>query len=362
MKGNDEQQTQLFSYLPIDQRIPEDHPLREIRDMTNFIIQRMSRKLYALYSYTGRPSIPPEQLLRALILQILYSIRSERMLMEQMNYNLLFRWFVGLNPDDPVWNHAVFSKNRDRFLNGGLSKRFFREVVALARNYNMLSEEHFTIDGTLIESLASLKSFQPKRGKKNKKDNDPGNPTIDFRGEKRSNATHESTTDPDALLYRKGMNREAKLYFSASVLMDNRHGLITDCEVSSAKGRAEREDALTMLKRLRKRIPKGRITVGMDKGYDVSQFVEDIRKINITGHIAMKKYTALDMRTARHDSYRISQKKRKLVEEIFGWQKTFGLQKKSRFVGHEKISWFYTMSACVYNLMRIRNIAGVSYV
>lgn len=289
MKGEDLQQTELFSYISIEDRIPEDHPLREIREMADFAIYRMKRKLNSLYSHTGRPSIPPEKILRATILQFLYSIRSERQLMEQLNYNLLFRWFVGLNPDDPVWNHSVFSKNRDRFLKGDLSRRFFREVVALARNHDLLSDEHFTVDGTLIESLASLKSFQPRKGKKNKKDDDPGNPTVDFRGEKRSNKTHVSTTDPEALLFRKGKNREARLYYCGSVLMENRNGLIVDCELSPAGGRTEREVAKKMLKRLRKEKPEGKITLGGDKGYDTREFVKDIREMSVIPHVTQKK-------------------------------------------------------------------------
>lgn len=362
MKGEDTQQRELFSYISIEDRIPENHPLREIREMADFAIYRMKRKLNSLYSNRGRPSIPPEQLLRATILQFLYSVRSERLLMEQLNYNLLFRWFVGLNPDDSVWNHSVFSKNRERFLKGDISKKFFREVVALARNHNILSDDHFTVDGTLIESLASLKSFQPKKGERNRGDDDTGNPTINFHGEKRSNATHASTTDPDALLFRKGKNKEARLYYCASVLTENRNGLIVDCELSSAGGKTEREDALKMLKRLRKEKPGGKITIGADKGYDTKQFISEIKKLSVIGHIARKKYSAIDNRTARHETYKISQKKRKLVEEIFGWQKTCGLQRKSRFLGKELNSWIYTFSAGVYNMIRISNILRLNCV
>ncbi len=333
MKGEDTKQTELFSFISIEDRIPEIRPLREIREMADFAINRMNRKMKGLYSHTGRPSIPPEKILRATILQFLYSIRSVRQLMEQLYYNLLFRWFVGLNPDDPVWNHSVFSKNRERFLKGDLSGRFFREIVALARNHDLLSDEHFTVDGTLIESLASLKSFQPRKGKKNKKNDDPGNPTVDFRGEKRSNKTHVSTTDPEALLYRKGKNREAKLYYCGSVLMENRNGLIVDCELSPAGGRTERDDAKKMLKRLRKENPEGKITLGGDKGYDTREFVKDIREMKVVPHVAQKKNSAIDKRTFRHEGYKISQRKRKLVEEIFGWKKTTGLQRKSRFLG-----------------------------
>lgn len=361
MKGVDTGQTELFSYISMEDRIPKNHPLREIREMADFAIQRMTGKLKSLYSNTGRPSIPPEQILRATILQFLYSIRSERQLMEQLNYNLLFRWFVGLNPDDPVWNHSVFSKNRERFLKGDLSRRFFREVVALARNHDLLSDEHFTVDGTLIESLASLKSFQPKKGKRNRKDDDPGNPTVDFQGEKRSNETHVSTTDPEALLFRKGKNREARLYYCASVLMENRHGLVVDCELSPAGGKTEREDAILMLRRLRKKKPSGKITVGGDKGYDTRQFIKTVKELSIIGHIAQKKHSAVDNRTARHETYKVSQRKRKLVEEIFGWQKTSGLQRKSRYIGRKINSWIYTFSAGVYNLLRISNILRLNY-
>lgn len=362
MKGEDYQQSELFSYISIEDRIPKNHPLREVKLMADFAIQRMQSKMKTLYSQTGRPSIAPEKLLRATILQFLYSIRSERQLMEQLDYNLLFRWFVGLNPDDPVWNHSVFSKNRDRFLKADLSRRFFREVVALARNHDLLSDEHFTVDGTLIESLASLKSFQLRTGKTNNKDDDPGNPNVDFHGEKRSNKTHISTTDPDALLFRKGRNKEAKLYYCASVLMENRNGLIVDCELSPAGGKTEREDTIKMLKRFRSKVPSRKLTLGCDKGYDTKEFVKNLRAMGITPHVARKKNSAIDGRTSWQPGYSISQRKRKLVEEIFGWQKSYGLMRKSRYIGRQMNSFIYAFSAGVYNLLRISNLMRYSYV
>ena len=359
MRGEDTHQDHMFSYISLEDRVPENHPLRDIREMTYFVLERMSRKFARMYSRMGRPSIPPEQLLRALVLQFLYTIRSERMLMEQINYNLLFRWFVGLNADDPVWNPTVFSKNRDRFLKGDIATRFFREIAALARNEGLLSDEHFTVDGTLIESLASLKSFQPRGRRQKNTDDDPGNPTVNFRNEKRKNQTHQSTTDPEALLYRKGPGKEARLYYCASVLIENKNGLITDCEVLPARGTAEREAAEKMIARARKSIGRKRITLGADKGYDTRDFVKRVRKLNAVPHVAQndtRRKSAIDRRTTRHAGYSISQLKRKRVEEVFGWQKTVGLMRKSRFIGLLLNEWAYTLSAAVYNMVRIRNI------
>lgn len=355
MRGEDSGQSQLFSYISIEERIPETHPLREIREMTDFVLERMSRKFGRLYSRYGRPSIPPEQLLRALVLQILFSIRSERMLMEQLSYNLLFRWFVGLNPDDPVWNHSVFSKNRDRLLRGEITNRFFREIVALARNHELLSDEHFSVDGTLIESLASLKSFQPRRERKAKKPRGPRNPDVDFRGQKRKNDTHGSTTDPEALLYRKGNGKEARLYYTGHALMDHRHGLLVDCCLTQSKGTAERDAAAKMVRRIRARTKK-RITLAADKAYDTRAFVSEMRALRVTPHIAQRVNGKIDRRTTRHPGYAQSQRIRKRIEESFGWLKTVGLCSRSRFIGLLKTEMFVMLSASVYNMVRIVNL------
>lgn len=363
MRGEQDKQPVLFSYVSQEDRIPAHHPLRLLRSLVDPILRDMSRRFADLYSDTGRPSIPPEYLLRAMLLQVLYTIRSERLLIEQLDYNLLFRWFVGLSMDDAVWNHSVFSKNRDRLLDGDIANEFLAKVLALARENSLLSDEHFTVDGTLIEAWAGQKSFQ-KKGKSSPSDsNDPGNPTINFHGETRSNDTHASTTDPEARLYKKSAGRESKLSFMGHVTMDNRHGLVVATRYTQATGKAEREAAQTMLKALRKKQRRRRFTLGADKAYDTQDFVENLRKLRVTPHVAQnttRRRSAIDDRTTRHGGYDISQRKRKRVEEIFGWLKTIALMRKTRHKGVARGGWIFTFTSAVYNLLRIRNILGAT--
>ena len=293
----------MFSYLSPEQRVPADHPLRAIRQITDTVLKQLSHLFSQIYSEVGRRSIAPEKLLRALLLQVLYTVRSERMLMEQLEYNLLFRWFVGLNMDDPVWDVTVFTKNRERLLQADVAKEFFRLVVAQARDLDLMSDEHFTVDGTLLEACASLKSFKKVDSEPGPPPDDPGNPTVDFHGESRSNKTHESTTDPDALLARKGNGKEAKLSYSGHVLMENRNGLVADVEVLQAHGTAERDAALVMMESIPANQP---VTVGADKGYDTKDFVAEARNLKVTPHIAQNnkgRKSAIDGRTTRHTGY-----------------------------------------------------------
>ena len=344
----------MFSYLSPEQRVPANHPLRRVREITDRLLDELSDLFDRMYSTMGRPSIAPEKLLRALLLQVLYTVRSERMLIEQLDYNLLFRWFVGLNMDDGVWDVTVFTKNRDRLLKADVARKFFDLVVGEARALDLMSDEHFTVDGTLLEACAGLKSFKNKDGGEDGPVDDPGNPTVDFHGEKRSNATHQSTTDPDALLARKGAGKEAKLSYTGNVLMDNRNGLVVDVETMQADGTAERDAAVVMIES----IPgDDRVTIGADKGYDTKGFVADARALNATPHVAQKKHSAVDGRTTRHEGYRISQQKRRRVEEIFGWMKTIGGLRKLRHRGLESVGWMFTFTAAVYNLVRIRNLS-----
>lgn len=358
MRGEDRQQGSMFSYVSLEQRVPETHPLRLIRRMVDEALVELSVAFEGLYSRVGRPSIPPEKLLRALLLQMLYTVRSERMLMEQLDYNLLFRWFVGLGMDDAVWVPTVFSKNRDRLLEGDIAKEFFVQVLAQAKRQHLLSSEHFTVDGTLIEAWAGQKSFRKKEeatGEDSSPD-DPGNPTVDFHGEKRSNATHQSTTDPEAKLFRKGKGREAKLSYMGHVLMENRNGLVVDAELTQATGKAERESALRLLEQLP---GSGRVTVGADKGYDTRDFVAQARSLDVTPHVAQNtsgRKSAIDTRTIRHEGYAVSQRLRKRVEEIFGWIKTIGLMRKTRHKGVERVGWMFIFTAAAYNLVRMRNL------
>ena len=356
MRGHDDQTAHLFSYVSPEQRVPADHPLRTIRQMTDRVLAMLSPKFTRMYSDIGRPSIAPEKLLRALLLQVLYTIRSERMLMEQLEYNLLFRWFVGLNIDDPVWDPTVFSKNRDRLLAANVAALFFQAVLDEAKARDLISDEHFTVDGTLLEAWASLKSFK-KVGDDDPPPDDPGNPTVNFHGEPRSNATHASTTDPDAKLARKGAGKEAKLSYTGSVLMENRNGLAVDATVDLATGTAERDAAFAMAAQ----IPgDGRVTLGGDKNYDTAAFVEDMRDLNVTPHVAQNdkhRRSAIDKRTTRYPGYLISQKKRKRVEEIFGWLKTVGGLRKLRHRGIDRVDWMFTFAVAAYNLVRLRNLA-----
>jgi transposase len=360
MRGDDIQQTAMFSYLSPEQRVPVDHPLRAIRDFADRILDELSDTFDEMYSPIGRRSIAPEKLLRALLLQVLYSVRSERLLMEELNYNLLFRWFVGLNMDDAVWHPTVYSKNRDRLLEAEVAKKFFEGVVAEATQLGLMSDEHFTVDGTLLEACASLKSFkQNEDGGEQPPTDDPGNPTVNFHGEKRSNQTHTCTTDPDAMLARKGNGKEAKLSYSGHVLMENRNGLVVEVEVLQANGTAERDAALVMIEAIPGDHP---VTLGADKAYDTKDFVSEARRLNATPHVAQnvhaRRRSAIDGRTTRHEGYLISQKKRKRVEEIFGWMKTVGGMRKLRHRGLHVVGWMFTFAAAAYNLVRMRNLTA----
>jgi transposase len=350
MRGSEGKQSAMFSYVPLEARVPKDHPLRPMRDMTDRALDKVSRRFSRLYSDVGRPSIAPEKLLRALLLQMLYTIRSERMLVEQLQYNLLFRWFVGLGMDDAVWDATTFTKNRDRLLDGDIASGFFAAVVEQAREQGLLSDEHFTVDGTLIEAWASQKSFRPKDG------GDDGVDGGDFHGQRRRNDTHESTTDPDAKLFRKGAAQEAKLSYMGHVLMDNRNGLIVGAEVTHATGFAEREAALRLLRKARRSV---RATVGADKAYDAREFVEQLREAGITPHVAQnvtKRRSRIDARTTRHRGYALSQTKRKLVEQAFGWQKTIAGLRKVKHRGRDRVDWVFTFGMAAYNLLRMRNL------
>jgi len=349
----------MFSYVALEERIPQDHPLRAMRAMVDEALKQLSRRFSSLYADSGRPSIPPERLLRALLLQILYSIRSERLLMEQLEYNLLFRWFVGLGIDDPVWVATVFTKNRDRLLQGEVAQEFFEAVLAQGREHGLLSSEHFSVDGTLIEAWASQKSFRRKDRPDDGSDDDAGNPTVNFRGERRSNQTHESTTDPDARLARK-KGQTSHLAYMGHLLTENRNGLIVSAMLTQADGYAERTAALAMVEE----VPgKRRITLGGDRGFDTEEFVAACRTRNVTPHVAQSttnRSSRIDARTLRHAGYEISQRKRKRIEECFGWMKTIGLMRKTRHKGTERVGWMFVFTAAVYNLVRFRNLAEVT--
>jgi transposase len=345
MRGPDQKQDDMFSYVSPEERVPADHPLRKIRQLVDQVLKKMSPQFGKLYSEVGRPSIAPERLLRALLLQIFYSIRSERLLMEQLDYNLLFRWFVGMNMDEAVWVATVFTKNRDRLLKYAVAAGFFERVRKMAEPY--LSDEHFTVDGTLIEAWASQKSFQ-------RKDSGPGD-GENFHGDKRSNETHESKTDPDARLYRKSSGSEARLSYLGHTLVENRSGLIVGAYLTEADGHAERDAALLMAYEKRKRTSK-RITLGADKAYDTQDFVKALREMNITPHVTQNtrnRKSAIDARTTRHTSYQVSQAKRYWVEKPFGWMKSVGLIRKVKLRGRDKLWWLFTFTAAAYNLWRI---------
>jgi transposase len=359
MRGLPDTQETMFSYISQENRIPQNHPLRILRQLIDPILAELSKQFSKMYSRVGRPSIPPEYLLRASLIQIMYTIRSERLLMEQLDYNLLFRWFVGLPMDEAVWDHSVFSKNRDRLLEADIAKKFLAQVVALAGSKSLLSDEHFTVDGTLIEAWASQKSFQKKdQPASSDKTSRGNNPNVNFRGEQRTNDTHQSTTDAEARLYKKSRGGEAKLSYMGHVMMENRNGLVISTEFTQSTGKAEREAAYVMAKRQKKCRPK-RITLGADKAYDTHNFVEQLRELEVTPHVAennVSRSSAIDERTTRHPGYDISQRKRKLVEEVFGWMKTVGLQRKTRFRGVQRSGWMFTFAAAVYNLIRIKNL------
>lgn len=357
MRGQDTQQAGMFSYLSPEERVPATHPLRPIRQYVDTALTALSPQLTRLYARTGRPSIAPEKLLRALLLQVLYSLRSERLLMEELQYNLLFRWFVGLDLDAPVWDVTVFTKNRDRLLAGAVATAFFEQVLAQAKAQRLLSDEHFTVDGTLIEAWAGQKSFKKKTDvPPASPTDDPGNPSVDFRGERRTNATHASTTDPEARLYKKAAGQEAKLCFLGHVLMENRHGLVVNTRLTPATGTAEREAAIALVDG---RPTTRRITLGGDKNYDTQAFIQDLRMRQVTPHVAQhttNRASAIDGRTTRHAGYTVSQQKRKRVEEIFGWLKTVGLLRKVKLRGVQRVGWLFTFAAAVYNLVRMRNL------
>lgn len=358
MRGEDRSSGSLFSYVDLEDRVPADHPLRLIRGIVNDVLGSLSGTLEAHYSHTGRPSIAPEKLLRALLLQAFYTIRSERQLMEQLDFNLLFRWFVGLGLDDAVWDATVFCKNRDRLLEAEVSARFLAGIVGHKRVRPLLSRDHFSVDGTLIDAWASMKSFRPKGGDD---DSGPGrNGERDFHGEKRSNETHESGTDADARLYRKGNGRESRLCYMGHAFMENRNGLAVGGGATQATGTAEREAALDLVDR--RRPHKGRITLAGDKGYDVAQFVGDLRDRKVTPHIAVQDHlsktgkrrrTEIDGRTTRHAGYQASQRCRKRIEEIFGWVKVQAGQAKTRFRGRRRVDASFTLALAAYNLIRL---------
>ena len=356
MRGPDHQQSAMFSYLSPEQRVPSDHPLRAVRQMADTILAQLSQLFSKMYSDIGRRSIPPEKLLRALLLQVLYTVRSERMLMEQLEYNLLFRWFVGLNMDEPVWDVTVFTKNRERLLRADIAKKFFELVLKQAQALDLMSDKHFTVDGTLLEACAGLKSFKRLHGAEEPPPDDRGNPTVDFHGEKRSNQTHQSTTDPDAMLAKKGAGKEAKLSYSGHVLMENRNGLVAEVEVLQANGTAERDAALVMIENIQGDQP---ITIGADKAYDTKDFVKETRNMNATPQVAQHnkgRKSAIDGRTTRHPGYAISQQKRKLVEQGFGWIKTIGGLRKLRHRGGPLVEWVFTFTAAAYNIVRLRRL------
>jgi transposase len=369
MRGGDERSGALFSYVDLEARVPKSHPLRIIRELANEALAALAGEFSTLYASTGRPSIPPEKLLRAMLLQAFYSLRSERQLMERLEFDLLFRWFVGLGIDDPVFDHSVFSKNRDRLLDGDVAAKFLAAVLAQPRVKRLLSNDHFSVDGTLIEAWASMKSFAPKGagdGEASGTDDPPSgggsrNRDADFHGERRSNDTHASTTDKDARLYRKGAGKEAKLCFIGHALMENRNALFVDACLTKADGHAERIAALHMIEPRADR-PK-RITLAADKAYDAEDFVNELRSMQVTPHVAQNtsgRSSAIDRRTTRHEGYGLSQRIRKRIEEGFGWIKTIAGQRKTTFRGCERVGFAFTFAAAAYNLVRLPKLLATA--
>jgi len=361
MRGEDRRSDAFFSYLRLEDRVPADHPLRAIRELVDAALAELSRSFDKLYAREGRPSIPPEHLLRALLLQAFYTVRSERQLMEQLDYNLLFRWFVGLRIDDPVWDATVFGKNRDRLLEGDIARKFMSGVLNLPQVRKLLSSDHFSVDGTLIEAWASMKSFVPKDARGSPPSGAGGasgggrNAERNFRGEKRINATHASNTDPDARLFRKGAGKEAKLCHMGHLLTENRNGLIVDARLTEANGTAERTAALAMIKDN----ARAGSTIGGDKGYDAADFAAGCRARGCVPHVAQNntgRRSAIDRRTTRHPGYAVSMNKRKQIEECFGWMKTVGGLRKTRHRGRALVDWFFVLTASAYNLIRIAKI------
>ncbi len=350
----------MFSYLSPEALVPQNHPLRAIRPLVNAALERLSGRFDRMYAPRGRDSIAPEKLLRALLLQALFSVRSERQLMEQITYNMMFRWFVGLSMDAPVWDVTVFTKNRDRLLAGDVACGFLAAILVDPRVKPLLSDEHFSVDGTLIEAWASMKSFRPKDG--SGEPPTPGrNGEVNFRGEPRSNETHASTTDPDARLYKKAAGQAAKLCHMGHALMENRNGLVIDASLTKATGTAEREAAIAMIEELP---DDGRITLGTDKGYDTQEFVAEMRRLGVTPHVTQNtkgRRSAIDGRTTRHAGYAISLRIRKRIEEVFGWMKTVGVLRKTRHRGTERVGWMFTFVAAAYNLVRLpKLLAGAA--
>jgi transposase len=355
VRGGDNRTGELFSYIDLEARVRRDHPLRAVRAIVNEALSALECEFAGLYSPIGRPSIPPEKLLRAMLLQAFYSIRSERLLMERLEYDLLFRWFVGIGVDVAAWDHSVFSKNRDRLLEGDIAAKFLAAVLAQAKVKKLLSSDHFSVDGTLIEAWASMKSVKLKDGSGEPPAQGGGrNAEADFHGQKRSNDTHASTTDPDARPYRKGKGKETKLCFIGHGLMENRHGLLVDACLTLADGHAERVAALHMIEPCADR-PTA-ITLGADKAYDAEDFVNELRSMNVTPHIAQNtsgRSSAIDARTTRHGGYAVSQRIRKRIEEAFGWIKTIAGQEKTSFRGRDRVAWAFTFAAAAYNLVRL---------
>jgi transposase len=361
MRGADDRTGELFSYVSLEARVRGDHPLRAIRLIVNEALAGLEHEFSGLYSRIGRPSIAPEQLLRAMLLQAFYSIRSERQLMERLDYDLLFRWFVGIGVDDAVWEHSTFSKNRERLLDGDIAAKFLGAVLARPRVKKLLSSEHFSVDGTLIEAWASMKSFRAKDGSDEPPAGGGRNAEADFHGRKRSNETHASTTDPDARLYRKGPGKEAKLCFMGHGLMENRSGLLVEACLTRADGHAERVAALAMIEPRADR-PRT-LTLAGDKGYDIEDFVNELRSMNVTPHVAQnvsRRRSAIDGRTTRHPGYAVSQRIRKRIEEAFGWIKTIAGQEKTKFRGLDRVGWAFTFAAAAYNLVRLPKLMAQS--
>lgn len=358
MRGADKKQDGMFSYVSLEARVPPEHPLRAVRTMVDAALKSMSRDFARLYAHEGRPSIAPECLLRALLLQVFYSIRSERLLIEELDYNLLYRWFVGLSADEPVWERSTFSKNRERLLEGDIAHKFFAHVFSQAQSLGLASDEHFSVDGTLIEAWASQRSFRRKDGKDDDNSDGPGrNAGRDFHGETRSNETHASTTDREARMYRKSFAHPARLCYAAHVLMENRNGLVVEAMVNQASGYSERDAALEMLTQ----VPADQVTLGADKAYDTRGFIEALRAIGVTPHVAQnlkrRGGSAIDARTTRHAGYDVSQVIRKRIEEAFGWGKTVGPIRKTKFRGVARVDFQFILTMAGYNLIRMRNLA-----
>ena len=361
MRGGDARTGSMFSYVDLEARVGKAHPLRTIRSLVNEALSSLSHDFSAMYSRMGRPSIPPEKLLRAMLLQAFYSIRSERLLMERLEFDLLFRWFVGIGVDDAAWDHSTFSKNRDRLLEGDIAAKFMQAVLDQPKVKRLLSTDHFSVDGTLIEAWASMKSFKPKDGSDEPPSGGGRNAEANFHGQKRSNETHASKTDPEAKLYRKGAGKEAKLCFMGHALMENRNGLVVDACLTEANGHAERIAALHMIEPRADR-PTA-ITLGADKAYDTQDFVNELRSMNATPHVAQNtngRTSAIDGRTTRHTGYVVSQRIRKRIEEVFGWVKTVAGQARTKFRGRERVGWAFAFAAAAHNLARLPKLLAAA--